>query len=107
MAIDMPASIENDAEVVAAEFDVCTVYYVTTIFDRDAGEIAAFGDVARMMWQESERKLQMGRVIARARWSIEMNLDAPVVEAEVEPSSSSMLHHIGLRRVLLLSMKQL
>lgn len=44
----MPASIENDAEVVAAEIDVCAVYYVTTIFDRDAGEIAAFGEVAKI-----------------------------------------------------------
>jgi hypothetical protein len=46
--IDMPASIENDAEVVAAKIDVCAVYYVTTVFDGDAGEIAALGEVARI-----------------------------------------------------------
>jgi hypothetical protein len=44
----MPASIENDAEVVAAEIDVSAVYYVTTVFDRDASDIVAFGDVARI-----------------------------------------------------------
>jgi hypothetical protein len=46
--VDMPASIKNDAEVVAAEIDVCAVYYVATVFDRDAGEIAPFGEVARI-----------------------------------------------------------
>lgn len=44
----MPARIKNDAEVVATEIDVCAVYYVTTVFDRDAGKIAAFGEVARI-----------------------------------------------------------
>jgi len=44
----MPAGIENDAEVVPAEIDVCAVYYVATVFDRDAGEIAAFGEVVRI-----------------------------------------------------------
>jgi len=46
--VGIPATIENDAEVVAAEFDVCAIYYVTTVFDRGAGEIAAFGEVARI-----------------------------------------------------------
>jgi hypothetical protein len=41
--IDMPASVENDAKVVAAEIDVRAVYYITTVFDGDAGEIVAFG----------------------------------------------------------------
>jgi hypothetical protein len=50
--IDMPASVEYDAEVVAAEIDVCAVYYVTTVFDRDAGDIVAFGEVARI-WAET------------------------------------------------------
>ncbi len=44
----MPASIENDAKVVSTEIDVCTVYYVTTVLDRDTGEIATSGEVARM-----------------------------------------------------------
>jgi hypothetical protein len=29
----MPASIENDAEVVATRIDVCAVHYITTVFD--------------------------------------------------------------------------
>jgi hypothetical protein len=29
----MPASIENDAEVVATGIDVCAVHYITTVFD--------------------------------------------------------------------------
>jgi hypothetical protein len=44
----MPASIENNAEVVAAEIDVCAVYYVAAVFERDTGDIAAFGKVARI-----------------------------------------------------------
>jgi hypothetical protein len=44
----MPASIKNDTEVVAAKIDVCAVYYITTVFDRDASDIAVFGDVARI-----------------------------------------------------------
>jgi hypothetical protein len=46
--MDMPASIENDAEVVAAKIDVSAVNYVATIFDGDAGDIAAFGEVVRI-----------------------------------------------------------
>lgn len=45
--IDMPASVENDAEVVAAEIDVRAIYHVTTVCDRDAGDIVAFGEMAR------------------------------------------------------------
>jgi hypothetical protein len=31
----MPASIENDTEVVATGIDVCAIHYNTTVFDRD------------------------------------------------------------------------
>lgn len=38
----MPARVKNDTEVIATKSDVCAVYYVTTVLDRNAGEIAAF-----------------------------------------------------------------
>jgi hypothetical protein len=59
--VDMPARIKNDAEVVATEIDVCAVYDVTTVFDRDAGKIAAFGEVARINSGEGLRCTQGGR----------------------------------------------
>lgn len=47
----MPASIENDAEVVAAKTNACTIDYVASIRDRYTGEIVALGEVVRI-WKK-------------------------------------------------------
>jgi hypothetical protein len=49
--MDMPASIENDAEVVAAEIDACAIDNVASVRDRDACEIVALGEVGRI-WKK-------------------------------------------------------
>lgn len=41
----MPASIENNAEVVAAETDACAIDYVASVRDRYPGEIVTLGEV--------------------------------------------------------------
>lgn len=45
----MPASIENNAEVVSAETDACAIYYVTAVRDGDTSKVVALGEVGRTM----------------------------------------------------------
>ena len=64
--INMPASVEYDAKIVAAETDVCAVYHVTTVCDRYAGEIVAFGEVASS-WAETANGKSDGKGKAQGR----------------------------------------
>jgi hypothetical protein len=48
MRMDMPASIENDTEVVAAKIDACTIDDIASVRDRDTREIVALGEVGRI-----------------------------------------------------------